>query len=172
MQTKTIPPCLAAALEYLARGWSAIPLCPPDHAGCSPAHVAGCKSAGKAPMWPWKTYQERLPSERELRIYWSRNIHCNVGVVLGSVSGLVGIDADGPDADAILRELSFGDLPPTASFNTPGGGRRLLYQIPKGVVIPKRRYDRGASHVIILGEGSQTVMPPSVHASGKEYQWP
>jgi hypothetical protein len=109
MPTKTVSPCLAAALEYLARGWSAIPLCPPDHAGCSPAHVAGCKSAGKAPLWPWKTYQERLPSERELRIYWSRNIHCNVGVVLGSVSGLVGVDADGPDADAILRELSLGD---------------------------------------------------------------
>ena len=52
---------------------------------------------------------------------------------------------------------------------TDSGGRRLLYRIPPGVIVPKRRFDREGSHVIILGEGSYTVMPPSVHASGEVY---
>jgi hypothetical protein len=121
-----INPCLAAALEYLARGWSAIPLCPPDHDGVGVQHEEHCKKAGKTPLFPWKTYQERLPSERELRVYWNRCPRANVGVILGRVSRLVGLDIDGPDAEELLRELSAGDVPPTLAFKTPGGGRRLL----------------------------------------------
>jgi hypothetical protein len=164
--------CLEAALEYLAMGWSPIPICPPDHEGCPKPHVNTCKRPGKQPLIEWKTYQERLPSEREVRLLFSRYPSCNVGIILGSVSRLIGIDADGPEALNLLRELSCDLETPTLEFTTPSGGKRFLFETPKGIIVPKRRFDRGDSHLIILGEGTYTVMPPSVHPNGDKYQWP
>jgi hypothetical protein len=163
--------CLEAALEYLSHGWAAIPLCSPNHQDAPPAHVRECTRPGKGPLICWKTYQERLPTERELRIYFNRWPSANVGVVLGRVSQLIGVDIDGLAAETLWRELA-GDLAGEEaawSFPTPGGGRRLLFRIPPGVIVPRRRFDRDGSHVIILGEGSYTVMPPSVHPSGEVY---
>jgi hypothetical protein len=58
-------PCLEAALDYLHRGWSPIPLCPHDHqsAGLPQAHQTECQSPGKAPLFPWKPFQENPPKE-------------------------------------------------------------------------------------------------------------
>lgn len=166
---KDPPACLQAALAYLARGWSAIALCPPNHSGVGDKHRAQCDNPGKVPVVPWEEYQRRLPTEAELRAWWRRNPLCNVGVILGQVSGIVGLDVDGPDADAMLLEISKGQGLHTLEFKTPGGGKRLLYSLPKGVIIPKKHIRRGESHVLVLGEGSLTVMPPSIHANGGVY---
>jgi hypothetical protein len=163
-------PCLEAALEYLSRGWSAIPLCPPDHDRVSLYHQQSCRNPGKCPLWPWKEYQTRLPREAELRLFWNRNPKSNVGVILGRVSGLVGFDIDGPEAEAILERVCPNLPQSTLEFATPGGGRRLLYAIEKDRLIEKRRFDHNGSHVIVLGEGSLTVMPPSIHPNGGMYE--
>ena len=163
-------PCLDAALEYLAHGWAPIPLCPPQHEGCAPGHVANCQNPGKRPLIEWQTYQQRLPTEREVRLLFARYPGCNVGIVLGAVSRLVGVDIDGPEAEALFRELAGPLHPATFEFRTPGGGRRLLYEKPEGILISQRRFERGSSHVLILGEGTYTVMPPSTHPNGETYQ--
>ncbi len=59
MKTKTQPQCLTAALDYLARGWSALALCPPDHSGVYEAHKDHCGAPGKAPLWPWKEFGQK-----------------------------------------------------------------------------------------------------------------
>src|SRR5436309_1381714 len=133
---KPLPPCLIAALEYLRRGWSVLPLCPPEHQGVTGQHEQDCRRPGKQPICDWKAYQERLPRESELKLWWNRNPHCNVGVVLGKVSRLVGLDIDGPEAEEMLRELASGLPAPTLGFRTPGGGRRLFYQLAEGVIVP------------------------------------
>ena len=61
------PPTLAAALKYLTRGWSAIPLCPPDHALCTQTHRQVCNSPGKTPWFSWQDYQQRLARPTELQ---------------------------------------------------------------------------------------------------------
>ena len=94
---KPHPACLQAALEYLGRGWSVFPLCPPDHKGTSGEHQTCCNSPGKAPMWPWQRYQTTPPTAKELELLWARNPHANVGMALGHVSGLIGIDIDGTE---------------------------------------------------------------------------
>src|SRR5262249_11884660 len=119
--------CLAAALDYLALGWSVLAVCPPDHVGVGSTHAKKCKNPGKAPWGEWKTYQSRLPTEEEVRRKWRDNETLNVGMALGPVSGLIGIDIDGAQGELRLQELSGGDLPWTLEFSTPGGGRRLLY---------------------------------------------
>jgi hypothetical protein len=165
------PPCLEAALSYLARGWAAVPLCPPDHAGCPEEHVASCASPGAEPVFPWDDYRERLPRRTELLLYWSRIPGCNVGVVLGRVSRLVAVDIEGPEADDLLAQLLPEPLPPTLTLRTPAGERRLLFAIPPTLVIPPRRFDGRGCHVLVLGEGTCAALPPSIHLNGALYSW-
>jgi len=165
------PECLEAALEYLARGWAAIPLCPPDHAGCSEEHVARCSCPGAEPIFPWEAYRERLPRATELQLFWTRNPHSNVGVLLGRVSQLVAVEVEGPEAGDLLAQLLPGPLPPTLGFVIPGGGRRLLFAIPPTLVVPRRRLDGPGCHVEVLGEDTCTALPPSSHPNGEVYSW-
>lgn len=164
--------CLEAALVYLARGWSVLPLCPPDHVGVGKEHAKRCQSKGKAPLISWKEYQQRLPTEDEVRGWWKRWPNANVGIVLGSVSGLVGIDLDGPGGEELLAKVASGRLPPSLEFRTPGGGRRLLYQIGKSVRLQVQVEKAAAKEELrFLAEGTQTVAPPSRHLTGGVYQW-
>jgi hypothetical protein len=120
--------CLAAALDYLRRGWSPLCLCPPDHLGVGKAHR--CTSPGKRPLTDWKAYQDRPPTEQEVRVWWRRHPNANVGLALGPVSGMIGIGVDGEEGETVLAELSAGELPLTWEFRT-GQGRRLFYAIPR-----------------------------------------
>jgi putative DNA primase/helicase len=86
------------------------------------------------------------------------------------VSGLVGIDVDGPGGEALLDSLSAGELPPTLAFAT-GRGFRLLYGLPEGASAPTRHHGGAGGKVSVLGEGSLTVMPPSHHPGGRQYRW-
>jgi hypothetical protein len=166
---KQVP--LDTAHAYVELGLPVIPLCPPDHAGMWPRHCQDCRSPGKAPWvqdWP----SRRVPTAEELSD-WARRIPAsNLGLVLGAASGLVGVDPDGETGEALLSEWSGGDLPETWEFRT-GAGRRLLYRIPAGVTLKKTRRRAGAGHeeLALLGEGQQTVLPPSVHPSGAIYLW-
>ena len=164
------PLCLDAALDYLRRGWSAFPLCPPNHVGVGKEHAKECKNPGKVPLINWKPYQNRLPQEGHLQLLFRRHPNANVGVALGQVSGLIGIDVDGPAEHELLQTLSGGDLPATLLFAT-GKGYRLLYACPKDRPCRSTTMVKDGVQLLILGDGKQTVMPPSLHASGTAYQW-
>lgn len=165
--------CYQAALKYLSVGWSPIPLCPHDHCKISAEHAAECASPGKAPMWPWKTYQERLPKESELKFYWKRKPGCNVGIAMGPVSKLLGLDIDGIAGEELLKSMAgANEIPDTLEFMTPGGGRRLLFVHPDVTINIKSFAIEGKEAIRVLAKGSQTVAPPSIHAkSGTKYAW-
>jgi hypothetical protein len=166
--------CLHAALDYLGRGWSALAVCPPNHADVGDSHARRCGSPGKAPWGPWKKFQDEWATRGELRRKWEDNPQLNVGIALGPVSGRVGVDVDGPEGEAKLAELSGDDLPDTLEFSSgrPEGGRRLLYAIPDGMAL-RTTHQHGEHHggVSLLAKGSQIVMPPSQHATGTCYAW-
>jgi hypothetical protein len=162
--------CLVAALAYLRRGWSVVAVCPFDHLGVGKAHGRRCTHPGKAPLVAWKSLQGSPPTESGIRAWWTAWPNANVGIVLGPVSGLVGIDLDGRAGEELLRELSRGDLPDTLSFRT-GRGRRLLYALPRGVLVPNRALDGEGGELRVLGGGSISVVPPSIHHSGRKYRW-
>ncbi|MGF1582367.1 MAG: bifunctional DNA primase/polymerase [Gemmataceae bacterium] len=114
-----------AALEYLAMGWTVIPLCPHDDSGDSSSHTQTCTRPGKVAMVRFKPFQAQHPSTYQLTSTFETN--SNVGIVMGQLSGLVGLDIDGPKAWDWYFE------------------------------------------VMIFGEGTYTVAPPSVHPSGQTY---
>jgi Bifunctional DNA primase/polymerase, N-terminal len=165
---------LDAAGEYLALGLPVIPLCSPDHAGMWTAHLERCKSPGKAPVLKLWT-QRGLPTEEELAQWQERLPNANLGLILGKASGLVAVDVDGETGHRLLAEWSAGDLPPTWEFRS-GRGRQLLYAIPEGLTLVKAEEAAAPGNgdheeLALLGQGQQTVIPPSVHRNGRRYQW-
>lgn len=141
---------LAAALEYLERGWSVIPIRPRD----------------KRPLVKWAEFQRRRASDLEVRSWWERWPEANVGIVTGSISKIVVVDVDprkGGRAAPIFKQFPTGLVARTGS-----GGVHLFYALPNG-----RRVQNAASEsgVDWRGEGGYVVAPPSSHPSGGEYRW-
>jgi hypothetical protein len=163
--------CLRAALSYVDRGWAALALCPPRHQDVTDYHAATCKSPGKRPLGRWRGWQSRLPTLEELAAQWELVPRANVGVLMGNVSGVIGIDVDGEAGQRLLREAS-GDegTPNTLTFRT-ARGVRLLYALEPETTVRSWSIRRGGSEIKVLGEGGLTVMPPSRHVTGKTYRW-
>lgn len=168
------PACLAAALRYLDLGWSPIIVCPPDHAGTSHQHRNQCGSPGKSPIGRWKQYQTAAASAADLRGFWQRCPFGNVGIVTGRVSGIVAIDVDGELGYETLHTMAGGDLPITLSFSSGRDmGYRFIYSLEgyDGPVPTIPITVTGVQCLKILGDGSQTVAPPSRHSNGESYCW-
>ncbi|MDQ0902770.1 bifunctional DNA primase/polymerase [Paenibacillus sp. V4I7] len=165
---------IAEAMKaYAALGWFVIPLCSCDHSGMSEYHRINCSKPGKVPLIKDWT-QGSVPSNETINKWVQQWPNLNVGLVLGSSSGIVAIDVDGEYGEELLQKWSNGDLPETCEFTTPGGGRRLMYAASLGVKAKKC----GESHpskpheeCALLGDGQQTVLPPSRHANGGLYEW-
>ena len=166
---------LEVALAYLRLGFSVLADCPPDHQGMSKKHRDECKNPGKVPWHRWKEYQDRLPTEQEVRSLFTRMPKSNIGLALGPVSGLVRVDIDGPGGEQMLAELSGGELPDTWEFTSgrENGGRGLLYKIPNGVTLKTTKGPGLAKHeeLRFQAKGAQTVLPPSRHPTGCLYAW-
>lgn len=161
------------AVWYAENNFPIIPLCPHNHEGMSEHHLGVCSKPGKTPLLKgWSQWEVPFLEEIEKWYrYWPK---ANIGLILGSVSGLVAVDVDGEFGELTLKDWSQGNLPPTWEFTTPGGGRRLLYAIPEGVTLTKHfEADRNNYHeeCALLGEGQQTVVPPSIHQNGGIYEW-
>ncbi len=147
--------CGQAALDYLRRGWSVIPM----------------RRRDKRPAIHWQDFQTERPTEHEVREWFGRWPEDNVGIVTGAVSGLVVLDVDprhGGDDSVRELEREHGPLPRTAEAMTGGGGRHIYFSHPGGSV---RNRVGIAPGVDLRGDGGCVVAPPSVHPSGKCYHW-
>ncbi|MBT8362007.1 MAG: bifunctional DNA primase/polymerase [Deltaproteobacteria bacterium] len=140
--------CLAAALEYIEYGLSIIPLQPND----------------KKPLIDWKEYQERIASPEEVESWFESHPDANIGLVTGSVSGVIVIDSDSPEATKWMRE----SIPKAVLYQKTGNGWHALYK-SNGQPVPNSAsliYDKAD----IRGDGGYIVIAPSVHPNGKKYE--
>lgn len=163
-----------AAIAYRRDfGWCTIALCPPSHAGCSVNHIASCRTPGKRPWPKWKGYQDELISVDDLDHQFGQIPDSNVGLILGPVSGLVRIDVDGDHGRELLKIKSGGDLPETLEFTSGGSGSGLLYRIPDGAIVRTTTATGDGEHqeLRFQAKGAQTVLPPSIHPTGRKYEW-
>jgi hypothetical protein len=144
-----------AALAYLARGWSVIPMEP----------------RGKRPLVQWTEYQLRPPTVEELGGWFKRWPKANVGIVTGAVSGVVVLDVDERHGGALSLaqlDLELGPMPTTVEAVTGGGGRHLYFRHPGGRVANRVALRPG---IDLRGDGGCIIAPPSVHPSGRPYTW-
>lgn len=89
-----------------------------------------------------------------------------IGLLTGSVSGVVAVDIDNDD---ILQDV-LKILPPTPCWKVGSKGATYFYKFQDQVSNPKI-YLNGVPAIEILQDGQQTVLPPTLHPNGKEYSW-
>lgn len=158
-----------AALRYVRRGWSVVPVQSIGPGGCS-CGQRDCTSPGKHPRVAWAPATEEAPGEEQIAEWWRRWPEANVGVVTGTVSDLMVLDVDprnGGEESLAKLEAELGELPPTLASRTGGGGRHYWYAAPP---LPLPNVDL-APGVELKAEGGMVVAPPSRHASGEAYVW-
>ena len=131
------------ALEYLASGWSIIPIV-----------STGQK---KEPAVKWKKYQSEHADEATARSWWDADPRRNIGIVTGEISGLIVLDVDGPEGLATLE--TFGELPRTPVVRT-GKGKHYYFRYP-GVKV--RNFTKKLPGLDFRGDGGYVVAPPSKH---------
>ncbi len=141
---------LEVAGEFLARGWSPIPI----------------PFRQKGPIL--EAWQNLRIEEADLPRYFRGR--CNIGVLTGEPSGwLVDVDLDHPLAVELASEY----LPATnCIFGRPGKLRsHFLYICPR-VETHKRTTGKIAGMLVeVRSTGCQTVFPGSVHECGELIEW-
>lgn len=145
---------LSWALAYARRGWAVFPLRP----------------GGKEPLTP-HGFKDAMTDEATIRRWWATWADANVAIATGSPSGLVALDNDPRNGgDESLHDLvaRYGPLPDTVTALTGGGGSHDYFAAPPGVTIRSRKLAPGLE---LKAEGGYVVAPPSLHPSGRRYEW-
>ncbi len=153
---------LEEAIKLAERGFRILPVSGPAMPGSSP---------GKRPLIS-KWQQDATTDPDQIRGWFARWPHANIGIATGRESGIFVLDVDPKhdgltSLDALRKEI---DLPPTLTVRTGSGGLHLYYRYPEGTLIKNMTSSLGAG-LDIRGEGGQVVAPPSLHVSGKRYEW-
>ncbi len=155
---------LDAAIYYLRLGFTPIPLCTPANGvgGCE-QHGPLCSHPGKRPLV--KGWNTCVVTEDDLQKWWQRWPTANIGAVMGG--GIVGIDIDPRNGGRETLEKLDLKRPDTAVSITGGAGEHWFFRT-NGKAVAARVLGPG---VELHGTNTTLVLPPSMHKSGKRYQW-
>lgn len=113
-----------------------------------------------------------VPDESKVRDWWRKHPSANLGIVCGKTSGIFILDVDvktGGIENLDLLESEYGSLPDTLIAQTGGGGRHYFFKFPSGGL--GNSTGQLPSGLDIRGEGGQVAVHPSVHESGRTYEW-
>lgn len=162
------------AWEYRSYGLQIVP-------AYLPSSVAKGKPWKRPLFAQWTEFQETLVPdsvfERWYGLGGEYTSHLNMGVICGRASGNVFVtDLDIQKPGSGARQWWAGLLAvhnnnldiETVEQQTGGGGLQKLFRAPKGWHCPTNRTSIG---VDIRGQGGFAVLPPSIHDSGKNYEW-
>jgi hypothetical protein len=150
------------ALTYLTKGLTVIPLVYGD----------------KKPVIKWEEYQSRRPTEEEVKKWFSK-LH-NIGIVCGSVSGnLVVLDIESEDLfqkfyEKLDREYpDLRDLVLGTWLVRTGKGRHIYFRVKASEDEYAKRVlnDKHENFFEVRAKDEYVVAPPSLHPSGKRYEF-
>lgn len=139
---------LSSALDYYERGWSVIPLRP----------------RGKQPLPKMNVSQyqrERRAKPDEIAMWFSQSSDLNLGICTGAISGFFVLDCDEPSEYLMLHLLK---TPMVAT----GRGAHFYFKMPSFPVGNRAGIIGGCD---IRGTGGYIVAPPSIHPTGRVYQF-
>lgn len=160
-------PYLEAALQYASRGWRVFP-CHGAVTGPAPGTLActcnkaNCTAPAKHPkIREWQKAASTTP--QQIQMWWRRWPNANIGLATGR--GLVVLDLDGVDEVAAFAAIvkPHGGLPETLVAQTGRGFHIYL--------AGDWQTTRKVNGLLVRGRGGFVILPPSMHASGRQYQW-
>lgn len=139
---------LINASFYQRNGWAVLPL----------------RTRMKMAYLTWKhsqTYRMTLP---EVETFWRMSPDANIGLICGQVSGFFVLDCDSQQA---IHEVTMRGMTRTLAART-ANGLHFYFKLPDFRVGNRAKFLPGCD---IRGEGGYVVAPPSIHPSGKCYEW-
>lgn len=157
--SKNIRNMLEIATSYHERGYTVVPCHYPGEWDRLGDHEK------KSPLVSWREWQVRRPTADQVAAWWRRWPQANIAIITGRPSGIIVLDVDGEEGRALLQGRY---IPPTPTARTGGGGWHYYFRHPGGEV---RNRVGILPHVDIRGDGGLVIAPPSVHPSGKRYEW-
>lgn len=159
---------LAAVLRYADLGWRLIPLHNPADGGCSCSKRRDCPSPGKHPRH--RDWQKEATADEEKLITWFEKWPAaNVGLVMGPTSGIIDVEFDSDEGAETAKRL-FGECY-TPTYKSNRSVHRLLKWSGD---LPNVQKVLVAGLEVRIGGGdrqTQSVIPPSRHYSGANYEW-
>jgi len=144
---------LNAALHYASIGWQVFPLAPGQKI---PITTHGVNDA--------------TTNEAQIRAWWSKWPHANIGMACGAGSGVYVVDVDVSATGNVngLESLKeFPSLPLTIRQDTPRGGFHAFYRTNN----PPANRNSFRPGIDIRGDGYYVVLAPSIHPNGGQYTW-
>ncbi len=116
----------------------------------------------KKPLVDWKVFQERLPTEAEVRNWWKMYPTAGVGMATGKLSGFIVVDTE---LGADLKKYKLEGLN-TPTVKTGGGGKHFYFKYE-----PSRNAVKFYELHDFRGDGGYVVIPPTVQSNGTAYEW-
>jgi putative DNA primase/helicase len=145
-----VNPLFDYALKYFSLGFSVLPL--------------GVK--GKRAVVAWKKYETEKMNINDIDEWWSKWPDANIGIITGTINKLLVLDVDGDEGRQSLK-IASNNVPINTVTARSSRGKHYYF-----------REERAFSSYIgflpgmdIRCEGALIVAPPSIHASGKVYEW-
>lgn len=111
---------------------------------------------------------------KQIRDWWSMWPQANIGIATGARSGFFVLDIDekhgGRDSVKALVD-KHGLFPERIYQRTGGGGWHILFRHPGIRIGNVQASDRLGKGIDVRGDGGYIVAAPSLHVSGKRYEW-
>lgn len=160
------------ALDYASRGFHVLPIAWPVRVGCCCGSGANCKDIGKHPITEHGVNDATVDPVL-IELWWRKWPSANIGIATGAVSGVIVLDVDpkhGGDASMTTILNKHGRPTPTPVVITGSGpkGRHIYWRHPGG---PIKNIVGLADGLDLKSDGGYVIAPPSLHASGRRYQW-
>ncbi len=158
------------ALRYAAEGFAVFPVYEPlITVGNNGASVINCSCGkdgcrGKHPRTIRGVVDASVNYE-QLKEWWTKWPNASIGGATGKVSGFSVVDLDGQEGLMSGKALR---LSSTVSALT-GNGKQLFFADTEGKLGNSVR--KLSAGVDTRGTGGYVILPPSLHPSGKRYQW-
>lgn len=145
-----------------------------------PAKTPSEDKSWKRPAIKWREHENILVEEKTFQQWYGPDgefrSRPNMGVVTGLCSKrLVIIDLDRHKNSKamdwwndLMDDHHHGQWIQTPIQETGGGGLQMLFHCPEWYTPPTNKTNIG---VDIRGQGGFAVLPPSLHESGKNYEW-
>jgi hypothetical protein len=150
MQQNRLEELIVYAEFYHDAGFSVIPL----------------QARGKQPLIPWQEYQNKQATLEEIHEWFNQWKDANIGIITGRISNIIVLDIDGEEGWNTIKENNL-QIPPTWKVQT-GKGAHFYFKHPGGEIT---NFVRRLPGIDLRGDGGYVVAPPSIHPSGRMYQW-
>lgn len=162
-----LSPIGLAALELATEfGFSVFPIYEPLASGacsCGDDHANSPKNVGKHPRNE-KGFRLASSHPEQVAEWWTRWPMANIGLYPGA-SQLLVLDVDGPEGEATARSFDALAVPTLEVITTRGMHR--YFRLPLGITIA----NSARKELDIRAHNGYVLAPPSVHASGRVYEW-